>query len=321
LFRLSFVRTDEIVRIFTFLSAVALTYAIAVDAFVRGLLARRRGQRRVLTRLERLAAVLALLGLPCIAYGFFEPYRLETTHVALACPHLPSLKRPLRIVHLSDLHCEPQPRLEERLPEAVAAEKPDLIVFTGDALNSAAALPLFRRTMTRLAAIAPTFAVRGNWDAWYWPHLDLFGGTGVTELDGVRTIDVAGARLTLIGGAVLHETELRRRLREASASGFRLLLYHYPDEIEAAREAGVDLYCAGHTHGGQIALPWYGALMTLSRYGKKYEAGLYREGETWLYVNRGIGMEGGPVAPRVRFCARPELTVIDLSGGLAPAVR
>ena len=54
----------------------------------------------------------------------------------------------------------------------------------------------------------------------------------------------------------------------------------------------MDLYCAGHIHGGQIALPFYGALVTLSKYGKRFEAGLYRVGETWLYVNRGIGMEG-----------------------------
>ena len=60
-----------------------------------------------------------------------------------------------------------------------------------------------------------------------------------------------------------------------------------------------------------MALPFYGALITLSRFGKRFEAGLYRVEETRLYVNRGVGMEGGR-APRVRFFARPELTVIDL---------
>lgn len=62
-----------------------------------------------------------------------------------------------------------------------------------------------------------------------------------------------------------------------------------------------------------MALPFYGALVTLSKFGKRYEAGLYHEGDTWLYVNRGIGMEGGP-APRVRFCARPELTILEIAG-------
>ena len=90
-----------------------------------------------------------------------------------------------------------------------------------------------------------------------------------------------------------------------------IFAHHYPDEIYEAAKHGVDLYLAGHTHGGQVALPLYGALVTLSRYGKRFEAGLYHVGETALYVSRGIGMEGG-TAPRVRFWARPEIAVIDL---------
>ena len=73
----------------------------------------------------------------------------------------------------------------------------------------------------------------------------------------------------------------------------------------------VDLYLCGHTHGGQIAMPFYGALITMSKFGKKYEAGMYTVGDTILYVNRGIGMDGGP-APRVRFLARPEITVFEI---------
>ncbi|MEJ2705392.1 MAG: hypothetical protein P8Z79_23375, partial [Sedimentisphaerales bacterium] len=81
--------------------------------------------------------------------------------------------------------------------------------------------------------------------------------------------------------------------------------------IEDITDFPVDLYLAGHTHGGQVALPFYGALVTLSEYGKEYESGKYQVGTTTLYVNRGIGMEGGPV-PRVRFWARPEITVFEV---------
>jgi predicted MPP superfamily phosphohydrolase len=83
--------------------------------------------------------------------------------------------------------------------------------------------------------------------------------------------------------------------------------------MEDAVRAHFDLYLAGHTHGGQIALPFYGALITYSRYDKKYEAGLYREGSTTLYVNRGLGLAHEPM-PEARFWARPEVTVIDLVG-------
>jgi predicted MPP superfamily phosphohydrolase len=82
--------------------------------------------------------------------------------------------------------------------------------------------------------------------------------------------------------------------------------------VEDAVEGGTDLYCAGHTHGGQIALPFYGALITFSQFDKRFEAGLYDYKGMALYVNRGIGMEGG-MAPRVRFGSRPEITVIDVT--------
>jgi predicted MPP superfamily phosphohydrolase len=76
----------------------------------------------------------------------------------------------------------------------------------------------------------------------------------------------------------------------------------------------VDLFLAGHVHGGQVALPFYGALLTLSRFGKRFERGLYPDADGFgfpLYVSRGIGMEGGAM-PRVRFCSRPELALIEL---------
>jgi len=104
---------------------------------------------------------------------------------------------------------------------------------------------------------------------------------------------------------------ISRSLKEIPSTAFTIFLLHTPDVIEAIARERDDLFCAGHTHGGQIALPFCGALVTLSEYGKRFEAGLHRVGDTWIYVNRGIGMEGGR-PPRVRFWARPEVTVIEV---------
>ena len=90
-----------------------------------------------------------------------------------------------------------------------------------------------------------------------------------------------------------------------------VLLYHTPDLIEVAAAEGVDLYLAGHTHGGQIRLPWYGALVTASRYGKRFEAGYYQVGPTQLYVSRGLGFEGLG-APRARFLCPPEIVELEV---------
>lgn len=163
-----------------FICAVAAVYVLAACALARRLLRwlGRVGQpSRLVRRAESLSLALAAFGLLCFAYGYFvEPYWPEVTRRRVQSVKLAEAARPVRVVHLSDLHCDPEPRLEERLPELVRAERPDLIVYTGDSLNSPEGLPVLRRLLPRLAEIAPTFAVRGNWDVWYWRGIDLFGG-------------------------------------------------------------------------------------------------------------------------------------------------
>jgi predicted MPP superfamily phosphohydrolase len=299
-----------------FLAVVVFVYYLAASILVRRILRRMRGQddrppRRVVW-FRRIVLSLAALGTLCILYGFaVEPYWPQVTYVRITSPKRKPGARPVRIVHISDLHSDPKVRLEERLPSLVAAQRPDLIVFTGDAINSPEGLPVFRRCVARLAAIAPTFVVRGNWDVWYWSGLDLFGDTGVRELRGeAATVEVGGTQIAVAGVPYDREHAIGPVLSALPRDAFSVFLYHTPDEI-AAVAGRVDLYCAGHIHGGQIALPFYGALITLSKYGKRFESGLYRVRGTWLYVNRGIGMEGGRM-PRVRFWARPEVTVIDI---------
>ena len=256
---------------------------------------------------------LAFIGLLCIGYGYFiEPNSLAVSRVEIPTSKLPHGKRAIRLVHFSDLHSDPRPRLEPALVQAIAAEHPDAILFTGDSINSPAGLPVLRECISALAKIAPTFVVRGNWDTGHWPSIDLFGGTGAKELNGeaVRLL-VDGMPIWIAGLAFDNTGALPTTVQQIPASEFSVVLYHSPDLMRKVREQMVDLFCAGHTHGGQVALPFYGAMVTMSNTGKQYEAGLYHEMATWLYVNRGIGMEGGP-APRVRFWSQPELTVIDI---------
>ncbi|MCJ7739225.1 MAG: metallophosphoesterase, partial [Anaerolineae bacterium] len=105
---------------------------------------------------------------------------------------------------------------------------------------------------------------------------------------------------------------LDQLLEADSEACFTVLLYHTPDLMPEAAAAGVDLYLCGHTHGGQIRLPLFGALVTSSRFWKRYEMGRYEDGRTTMYVSRGIGMEGLG-APRARFLAPPEIVAWDIS--------
>ena len=304
-------------RLFVFLVLVGTVYVLAAGILIRKLLRRFKGVGPPLKNAQiwysRVVLGLAGLGMLCVAYGYYvEPYWPSVTHFQIDSAKLAEGAGPVRVVLISDLHSDARPRLEERLPAIIAQENPDLILFAGDCVNSIEGLAVFKTCMTRLAELAPTFAVRGNWDAAFWRNLDLFGGTGVKELDGPGIdLSIRGATVSINGLAVGHEAQIDKVLGQTTPGAFTLFLYHYPDEVDAVSNHRIDLYCAGHTHGGQVSLPWYGALVTLSKFDKTYESGLYRKGETVLYVNRGIGMEGG-YAPRVRFCARPEVTVIDI---------
>ncbi len=310
------IATDTL-RVLIFLGVIAMIYVMAAGILFRMLLHKYNQMSMPSSPghkwFRRAILSLALGGFFCLGYGYFiEPYWPEVTHVQIKSQKLSPSSQRVRIAHISDLHSDPKVRLEERLPAIIADEKPDLIVFTGDTINSPGGLGTFKNCLTKLSGIAPTFVVKGNWDSGFWRRLDLFGDTGAQELNGTATpVTVGNTTLRIAGVAFGSEERMTEALSEAPDDAFTVFLYHSPDLITEVAREGVDLYLAGHTHGGQIALPFYGALITLSKFDKQYEAGLYRVGETWLYVNRGIGMEGGN-APRVRFCARPEITVYDI---------
>ncbi|MCF7955483.1 MAG: metallophosphoesterase [Phycisphaerae bacterium] len=254
--------------------------------------------------------VVAGIGLACLLYGFFiEAYWVEVNHFTIKTGKLE--KASFRIVQFSDTHCDMKMRNEEKLVEIVNSLKPDVIVFTGDAVNTEKAAGLFKGTMGALEANIAKLAVRGNWS-----HLasddELFEDTGFEVLNGEKkTIEKDGEQIVMYGFNFWDSSSKDSLLRSSSENSYNVFLFHTPDLIEDIQGRNVDMYLAGHTHGGQIALPFYGAIITLSKFGKKYEAGLYKVGETDLYVNRGLGMEGGH-APRARFFARPEIAVFDI---------
>ncbi|MBN1127046.1 MAG: metallophosphoesterase family protein [Sedimentisphaerales bacterium] len=319
----------EKVGVLVFLGVIAIVFLTESKILVKGLIClirRQKPMRQVLlTRRAVLFHCLALGGVICFLYGYFiEPYWIEVNTIQLDSPKLKNAS--LRIVHFSDTHCDHKLRNEDKLVQMVNNLSPDIIVFTGDALNAVEALYRFQERLRTMKAHLGKYAVRGNIECCYYPAVDLFRGTGFQRLNGnsVR-ITKDGDAFVIAGMDCPGMGTLPSPPDGLSADDFNILLYHAPDLAETIDTTIFDLYLAGHTHGGQVALPWYGALTTLSRYGKKYESGLYHLGldrtdndsqtiaskETILYINRGIGMENDP-APRVRFCARPEITVYDI---------
>lgn len=254
---------------------------------------------------------------------YVEPHRLSITRLDLRSPAWQG-DRPLRIVHVSDLHIERLTRRELRAIEAINAWEPDLILMTGDYLNlsfvgESRAIADARVVFSRLRARYGIFAVQGT------PQVDpdpvaeeLFKeGVPVRCLrDEHVVLDLAGGRVAMIGVTCRRDLEadrlgLRRAIAGVPRDAYKILLYHMPELLDEAEQAGVDLCLAGHTHGGQLRLPLYGAVVTATFSGKRYEMGLYRRNGTAMYVSRGLGMEG-KAAPRARFLCPPEIVFLSL---------
>jgi predicted MPP superfamily phosphohydrolase len=266
-----------------------------------------------------------------ILYGLYiEPFALGVTEWTFAAPSLrggsaPTGSAALRIVHLTDFHIERTTRRERDVLAQVAALHPDLLLLTGDYINldyldDPLARQDARNFLTDLAALPipyGIYAVNGTVDS---PErmAYLFDGLPITVLDdAIAPLQIGGETLYIVGVTDHHdEAQAAAQLTSLSANlpagASTILLHHTPDLIETAANVDIDLYMAGHTHGGQIRLPWYGALVTFSAYGKQYEMGQYTVGGTTLYISRGLGMEGFGL-PRARFLCPPEIVMVNFT--------
>lgn len=271
-------------------------------------------------------AGIQLLVSALVAYGtMFEPFQVRVTHLELTHTRLANPGSPLRIVQLSDLHVERLTRREQSLPSLVAAFAPDLIVLTGDYLSTTyntepLALTDLGTLLGQLHAPGGIYAIWGTAEVDRPEALRLvLDRLGIVVLeDRAVEVQVADHHLWLIGLTCTRDvaadaSRLRTLLNDVPEDAFTLLLYHTPDLMPEAASLGIHLYLAGHTHGGQWRVPGFGAIVTSSRYWKRYESGHYREGETDLYVSRGLGFEGFGTL-RARFFCPPEVVVISLSG-------
>jgi predicted MPP superfamily phosphohydrolase len=302
LYRVGLVLVIGLASVLTTLLSLALFFAERRGWLVRSRFAIVSG---------RLAGGVVAISAACFLWALFiEAEWLEVTHETVFTAKWPKGQR-LRLAHVSDLHVDRDSRALTRLTRVLEAEQVDLVVFTGDSINELGATKLFRTTLGGLPSRFGRVAVRGNHDVFRWAEIDLFGGGVATELVGKGPLILQGGALAVCGAAFGKYDTLPDCLAGAPKGAFVILAYHSPDLVEAI-DPKPDLYLAGHTHGGQVALPGYGALVTFSAFDKKYEAGRYEVGPITLLVNRGVGFE--PFLPRIRFWARPELSLVDVVG-------
>jgi predicted MPP superfamily phosphohydrolase len=233
---------------------------------------------------------------------------------------------PLRVGVLADIHAAlPQMSCARvaRIGRRLLAERPELVLLPGDFVTTRN--PSVRKlrvepvvaALAELAAAVPTFAVLGNHD-WH------YGGGQVTralEATGITVLANAAARLELAGGPLwiagiddmfTGHDDLRRALEGVDGEDPLVLLSHVPD-IFPHVPPGVALTVAGHTHGGQVRIPFYGPIRTLSRLPRRMAYGLHEHEGRHLYVSGGVGVSNVPV----RFACPPEIAILTLTGTAA----
>ncbi|MCI0396733.1 MAG: metallophosphoesterase [Chloroflexi bacterium] len=272
------------------------------------------------TFLKLLAGAMAGGGLAAVGgYGYvtkIEPEWLVVERVEVPLQGLVEALAGFRIVQLSDFHLYPYTQLD-LIQEAVAMANelaPDLIVLTGDyVLETAEAIFELAPALAALNARHGVFAVLGNHDHWTDAAVVRagLGSVGLPLLDnrGV-TLHVGGSQLYLAGvdDCWSGQPDLTVALDGLPAGAPTILLAHEPDFADPFSEYGrVSLQLSGHSHGGQVRLPGIGALV-LPPHGQKYDVGLNRAGDMWVYTNRGIGL----LSPAVRFNCPPEITELTL---------
>lgn len=279
-------------------------------------------------RRRKTAVLLVLTALLAAGFLLWGNCSLQTTETALVSPALPPAFDGLRIVELADLHGRVFGRGSRRLLAAVRRAEPDLICIDGDLFDEHTDLTMLPPLLRGLCSIAPVYYVTGNHE-WRVPGLRgilaQMRACGVTVLqDDWRVLRRGEDALVLAGtddpcGPAERKTpaELIADIRaEAGEAAFLLLLTHRNDQLPQWSALGVQAVLAGHCHGGVVRLPFVGGLFgTDRRLFPAWDAGLYRQGETALYVSRGLGYTN----VHFRLFNRPEVAVIVLRRG-SPAI-
>lgn len=272
---------------------------------------------------KRIVIPCVVLGLPLLFIGIngllIEPTALRVLRHTVVSS---KLKKPVRIVFLTDIQTDRIGAYEKRTLRLAAAQQADLIVLGGDYLQPEV---LEKRSLQRLmrdfnalflnaALRAPlgVFAIQGNhehyspyrWREYFPPEI------GIVAIDRTRsfTAEETGLRLTLLSAGDSFRPSLR--LEENKEGYFHVLIGHSPNFFMGRNDA--DLLLAGHTHGGQVQIPGFGPLLTLTKgVPRRWCSGITQRpnGKT-LIVSNGSGMERGR-APRLRLFCRPDIVVVD----------
>jgi predicted MPP superfamily phosphohydrolase len=273
------------------------------------------------------AALGGLAAVGCAAARVYathiEPRLLHVHHIRIPTP---KVRHRLRILHLSDMETDAVRNQEPKVIGVARHLSADLVVHTGDLLNPIepatyeSELPKMARVWDELWAPLGKWNVAGEVDLPIIHELRR-GIGGLRQLEGVRVLRHRSTKISVLGltfeQSCNEEPEqlkqlVRNWLVSSDPDAFTLLLGHRPDYILSVQDQAIDLCLAGHTHGGQVVVPGYGPIKTMSEVPKQWASGFHQVGATRLNVSAGVGFEHNGGVPAIRVNCPPEMTVFDL---------
>jgi predicted MPP superfamily phosphohydrolase len=294
-----------------------------VAAFFAALSITWKGLRRALIWITFLYVFLAvdLLGLRYYV-TIVEPQQLRVHHVRIETP---KLLKPIRILHISDIQSGGITQYEVEMFQKIKELEPDLILNTGDFLQvvpPATFASEFPKLLALIKEVNPQF---GTYGVYGDTERELYG-IAPDQLLPLRILSSRSAQINTGGGIIdLHGLSLYQSKNELWATrtveewieqtdpgDFRILMGHAPDYALKVGELPIDLCLAGHTHGGQVRMPWYGALVLDSEVPREWSRGFRRIGIPYLNVSAGAGSNRFEGLPPMRFNCPTEMTLIEL---------
>ncbi|MCK4508318.1 MAG: metallophosphoesterase [Desulfuromonadales bacterium] len=244
---------------------------------------------------------------------WYEPQALQVEKIAFPTS---SAGGQVRLLQISDLHLSGYNSYFAKVTKQVADLQPDLIVLTGDYLEEERNIRGVLSFLKELKATHGIYAVQGNWE--YWSRLEgenlrrHFAGVGVKLLINERAdLEINGRALSIFGLDYPSSNDHLHQLQKAvDPQRFNLLLSHVPAFAHEQLNEHINLILSGHTHGGQVRLPFLPPFY-LPRYSGRFVAGFYQVSQHRipLYVSRGVGTSVLPL----RFFCRPEIGLFELS--------
>jgi predicted MPP superfamily phosphohydrolase len=272
-------------------------------------------RRQFLRRVLWGGAVTALVGTYPL---FIERYIVTVNHYTIPVPNLPHEFHGMRVIHLTDLHYGPLMPLDilAKVIQKTNELEKDIIVCTGDYVRGAAAAQKIDgiwSIMEKLRAPEGVYTVLGNHDHWASTEKSLhcLNTSGHINLRHKAVpLSRNGTTLWLGGAGDLWEdhVNLDQVLKDVPNDACRIVLAHNPDTADTDYTTRIDLMISGHTHGGQVKIPFIGTPM-LPVQNKAYSSGFIRSQKTGVFISRGIGWAALPI----RFNCFPEIAILILS--------